>query len=190
MVNRLLASLVQTYRRRRLGITEPTVRVGRGVSFASSDTVTILSNSKLGDYVRVRGNVCIGESSHIRAFTNLDARGGSISIGNFCSLNDYCVIYGMGGVVVGNQVLIATHTIFVSSNHSYQNSKIPIRLQQIVLREIVVEDDVWIGANCTILAGVTIGSGSVIGAGSVVNKDIPPYSVAVGVPAKIIKKRA
>lgn len=57
-------------------------------------------------------------------------------------------------------------------------------------KPIVIEDDVWIAARVNVMAGVTIGKGSVIGAGSVVTKDIPPYSIAVGTPAKVIKKRA
>ena len=59
----------------------------------------------------------------------------------------------------------------------------------VVLGSVTVEDDVWIGSNCVILPGVTIGCGSVIGAGAVVTKDIPPYSIAVGVPAKVLKQR-
>jgi len=74
-------------------------------------------------------------------------------------------------------------------NHIYKDPKTPIRLQEIRAIGIIIEDDVWLGVGSTVLDGVTIGKGSVIGAGAVVTKDIPPYSIAVGVPAKVIKKR-
>jgi virginiamycin A acetyltransferase len=61
--------------------------------------------------------------------------------------------------------------------------------ETVILKEVVIEDDVWLGYNVTVLPGVTIGQGSVIGAGSVVTSDIPPYTVAVGNPAKVIKTR-
>ena len=75
-------------------------------------------------------------------------------------------------------------------NHIYDDPKISIRLQGIRANGIKIEDDVWLGVGSTVLDGVTIGKGSVIGAGAVVTKNIPPYSVAVGVPANVIKERS
>jgi acetyltransferase-like isoleucine patch superfamily enzyme len=62
-------------------------------------------------------------------------------------------------------------------------------IENTISKEVVIEDDVWLGYNVIVLPGVTIGKGSVIGAGSVVSKDIPPYSIAIGNPARVIKKR-
>jgi len=73
-------------------------------------------------------------------------------------------------------------------NHSYQDITIPIHKQGVSRQEITVEDEVWIGANCVVVAGVTIGKHSVIAAGSVVTKDVPPYSVVVGNPGRVIKQ--
>ena len=72
--------------------------------------------------------------------------------------------------------------------HGYQDVSIPPRHQKVTTQLITIDDNVWIGANCVVTAGVTIGKHSVIGADSVVTRDIPPYSVAGGNPAKVIKQ--
>jgi acetyltransferase-like isoleucine patch superfamily enzyme len=77
----------------------------------------------------------------------------------------------------------------VSTNHTYDDASIPVAQLPLTTDPIVIEDDVWIGANVTITCGVTIGAHSIIGANSFVNSDIPPYSIAVGSPAKVIKRR-
>jgi acetyltransferase-like isoleucine patch superfamily enzyme len=99
------------------------------------------------------------------------------------------MIYGTGGLKIGNDVRIATHVVITPAGHVFDKKDIPIRLQGVEMKGIVIEDDVWIGANATILDGVIIGRGCVIGAGSVVTKSLPEYSVAVGVPARVIYKR-
>jgi acetyltransferase-like isoleucine patch superfamily enzyme len=83
-------------------------------------------------------------------------------------------------------VRIATHCVIVPANHRFDSLDVPIARQPVVAKGISVEDDVWIGANSVILDGVTIGTGSVIGAGSVVTRDIQPFSVCVGNPARVI----
>jgi len=92
-------------------------------------------------------------------------------------------------IILGNNVLIGPYTIFHSGNHNYQDPKTLINKQGFQFKNIIVEDDVWIAARCTILAGITIGKGSVIAAGSVVTKNVPPFSIIVGVPGKIVGKR-
>lgn len=94
-----------------------------------------------------------------------------------------------GLIKIGNNVRIAPNVMMISANHVFENPDIPIREQGMEVKPITIEDDVWVAGRVNIIAGVTIGKGSVIGAGSVVTKDIPPYSVAVGVPAKVIKER-
>ena len=96
---------------------------------------------------------------------------------------------GQGGIRIGDGVYTGPMVQILAVNHIYDNPNIPIREQGITAQGIVIEDDVWIGASAVILDGVTIGRGSVIGAGAVVTQDIPPYSLAVGSPAKPIKDR-
>lgn len=102
---------------------------------------------------------------------------------------DYGVIIGaQGGVSIGDNTLIGPYVVIMSTNHKY-NSKNIIRKSGYIPSPITIGSDVWIGAGAKILAGVKIGDGAIIGAGSVVTKDVPPYVVFAGVPAKFIKKR-
>ena len=86
-------------------------------------------------------------------------------------------------------MLIATQCVIISADHIFDNPNELIRKQGEVREKIIIEDDVWLGAQVKVLKGVTIGKGAVVGAGAVVNKDIPPYTIAVGVPARVVKKR-
>ena len=121
---------------------------------------------------------------------------GNVSIGNNSSVQSYSIIVGygepgaeQGQVRIGNKVRIAANCMIIAGNHRFQNITKPIHGQGVEPGNITIEDNVWIGGSVNILAGVTIGHSSVIGAGSVVTKDIPPMSIAVGAPAKVIKQR-
>ncbi len=113
----------------------------------------------------------------------------NIEIGNNVSIENNCSLYGQGGIKIGNNVMMASYVHLISQNHRFSKLDKPIRDQGFEMGEIIIEDDVWIGINVVILKGVTIGKGSIIGAGSIVTKDIPPYSIAVGNPAKPVKRR-
>lgn len=130
----------------------------------------------------------IGEGTTIYPYALLKTNGGKIIVGDFCSINDYAIIYGNGGVSIGDRARISAHAVIVASEHVYEKLGYPDFGQTVEAKGIKIEPCVWIGANAVILDGVTIGTCSVIGAGAVVTKDIPPYSVAVGVPAKVIKR--
>ncbi|BEG98574.1 acyltransferase [Bacteroides sedimenti] len=111
----------------------------------------------------------------------------NVTIGNNSQIGSYCHIWGNGGVIIGDDVLIAAHCCISSLNHDYSSDL--IRTGKIIPKAVVIENNVWLGYNVTVLPGVKIGYGSVIGAGSVVANNIPPNSIAVGNPAKVIKKR-
>ncbi|BBO80267.1 hypothetical protein DSCO28_08330 [Desulfosarcina ovata subsp. sediminis] len=116
---------------------------------------------------------------------------GQVAIGEDTSVNAYSILVGVknGPITIGNGVRIAPHVMMFANNHRFANTDIPIHKQAGKAGPITVEDDVWIAGMVMITAGVHIGHGSVIGAGAVVTKDIPPWSVAVGVPARVIKSR-
>ncbi|QSJ20552.1 acyltransferase [Nostoc sp. UHCC 0702] len=98
-------------------------------------------------------------------------------------------IAGPGDIKIGKNCMIAAHSGIYANNHNFADPMQLIKHQGITRKGIVIEDDCWLGHGVTVLDGVTIGRGSVIGAGAVVNKDIPPFSVAVGTPARVIKSR-
>lgn len=98
-------------------------------------------------------------------------------------------INAQGGVEIGSNVIIGPGCMIHSANHKFERVDTPIRLQGYTEEPVRIEDDCWLGASVTVVPGVTIGKGSVIGAGSVVTKDVPPYSVAIGNPARVIRSR-
>lgn len=112
-----------------------------------------------------------------------------ISIGKESSLNTGVIIDGFGGVQIGNGVRIAAYVTINTADHNFSDTNIMIKDQGYICSSVNIEDDVWIGAHSCINKGVTIGKGSIIGSGSVVVKSIPAYSIAVGNPCKVIKKR-
>ena len=135
------------------------------------------------------GQISSGPQLRISQGVILHAHGGSIVLGSQVYLGPYTVVYGHGGVVIGDNALIAMHCCILSSNHTVAPLGTPIHSQPDVLLPTRIGHDVWLGARVTVLGGVTIGDGCVVGAGSVVTKDLPPGSVAVGVPARIIRQR-
>lgn len=97
---------------------------------------------------------------------------------------------GRSPISIGNNVLIAERVQIIGGNHALDRADIPINQQgEGKQGAIIIEDDVWIGASSIILTGITIGKGSVIAAGSVVTKNVEPYSVVAGNPARFIKSR-
>ncbi len=135
------------------------------------------------------GSVKIGPNSQIHDYAMLLTYGGNISLGANCTVNPFCVLYGHGGLTIGNGVRIASHSVLIPANHNFDDVSKPIWQQDETRLGIVIDDDVWIGTGVRVMDGVRIGRGSVIGAGAVVTKSIPPNSVAVGTPARVIRQR-
>ena len=149
-----------------------------------------------GDSSKIR----IGMHSRIMGDIFTFSHGGEISIGDYCFLGPQSRIWSAKKIIIGNRVLIA-HNVNIHDNVSHpMDSK--ERHEEFVLfaqkgsnqkadlrgKEIIIEDDVWIGFNCVILKGVRIGKGAIIGANTIVTKDVPPYAVIVGnSDVKIVK---
>lgn len=140
------------------------------------------------------GGIEIGKNTRIMCNAKLDVynyrdlKKSKIKIGENCVIGNFSVLYGQGGLKIGNNVIMGPLVVIIPATHIYSDPNEPIINQGISTEGIEIDDDVWIGSNVTILDGVRIGRGSVIGAGAVVNKDVPPFSLAVGVPARIVKK--
>jgi acetyltransferase-like isoleucine patch superfamily enzyme len=109
-----------------------------------------------------------------------------VEIGDDVSIAAYVHMWGEGGITIGNRVMIASHTTITSLTHDYNQANM---YKSLIKNRVKIEDDVWIGSHCTILLGISIGKGAVVGAGSVVTKDVEPYSIVFGCPAKHYKFR-
>lgn len=165
----------------------------RSFSSKKNNNVFLDSSVKIAENVvfdtRFGGSITIGENSELLQGALIMTYGGTIEIGARCSINPYSILYGHGNLKIGNDVLIAAHTVIIPANHNFTDVNTTINSQGLTTKGITIEDDVWIGAGCKILDGVTIGKGAVIAAGAVVNKNVPPYTIVGGVPAKELKKR-
>lgn len=128
----------------------------------------------------------LGEGSTIEDFSTINNGVGAVIIGNNSRIGIGNVV--IGPVTVGNNVILAQNIIISGLNHGYEDIDLPIHKQPVSTAPIFIEDDSWIGANVVVTAGVTIGKHCVVAAGAVVTKDIPPFSIAVGNPARVIKQ--
>lgn len=131
-------------------------------------------------------NFELGEYSTIEDFATVNNGVGDVIIGNRSIVGLSNVI--IGPVTIGNDVMLAQNIVVSGLNHGYEDVTISPKDQKVSTRPIIICDDVWIGANSVITAGVTIGKHSVVGAGSIVTKDVPEYTVVAGNPARILKK--
>lgn len=176
------------------------VLVGKGASIRYARHLSVGRDFIVEDYAEVncmtyRGiiagdRVTIGKHAIIRP-TNIygSAIGEGLKIGNNSSIGPYSYIGCSGYIEIGDNVMMSPRVSIYAENHLFDHPELTIKDQGVKREFVKIEDDCWIAANTIILAGVTIGRGSVIAAGSVVTKDIPPYSIAGGVPAKVIKSR-
>ena len=135
--------------------------------------------------IHLSNNIIIKEGSKLCP-TNKDA---IIKIGENTTIGYYSMLFGSLKIEIGANCLIAPFAYFVDANHGIKRNKL-INQQDLKAKPIKIHNDVWIGANVTIIGGVEIGEGSVIASQSLVNKNIPSYSVYGGIPAKFIKDRA
>jgi acetyltransferase-like isoleucine patch superfamily enzyme len=93
-------------------------------------------------------------------------------------------------IFIGANCMIATGCAFMPYQHGFADTRHPVRKQPLTSRgDIIIEDDVWLGVNASVMDGITIGQGAIIGAGAVVTQDIPAHAIAVGVPARVIRFR-
>ena len=137
--------------------------------------------------------IVIEDGAVIDAFVKIKPAGGSgdVVIGANSYINSGCVLYTGNGIRIGANVLIAANCTLAPTNHEYNDRARPIREQGFRPSKggIVIEDDVWIGANSVILDGAVLRRGCVVGAGSIVRHELPEYSVSAGAPARTVAWR-
>lgn len=138
--------------------------------------------------VFISNNVRIGKFARLSCYP-IKAKLGSILIGDNCYIGDFFSVLSADCVEIKNDVLFASYVTLIGENHGMDpECGIKYGLQELTGGKVVVNDHCWIGEKVIIMPGVTIGAYSIIGAGSVVTHDVPDYSLAVGNPAKIIKR--
>lgn len=125
-------------------------------------------------------NVKIGTNVQILCWDKL-------SIGNNVSIHSNCYIDAFGDIEIKDNVSIAHNSTILSSNHGWEDKTVPIKYNPMILNKVTINDDVWIGCGCRILAGVEIENRSIVAAGAVVNKNVKHKTIVGGVPAKVIK---
>lgn len=166
-----------------------------GAEFIGAQNIEIGDRVNIFRGVRINGRdnncrICLGKEVVLERGVDIAAGENSqVEIDENTFIGPYTCIGGSGNIKIGKHCLIAAQTGIIASNHIFADPWQKIRDQGQTQQGIVIEDDCWLGFGVKVLDGVTIGQGSVIGAGAVVTKDIPPYSVAVGVPAKAIANR-
>ena len=146
--------------------------------------------SGVGVVIQGFRNIRLGNGVGLNRHSSLYAARGEITLGNRVFLGDFSAINANDArIVIGNDVAIGPMTLIQGANHKFDDRNMPIIDQGHVESFVVIEDNVWIAAHCTIVPGVRIHRGAVVGAGSVVTKDVPPDAVVAGTPARVLRFR-
>ena len=176
-------------------------RVGRGVVFGQGVVLRHPSKIELGDDVVVddlvvldakgtknRG-IVVGDGVFLGRGTILSCKDGDIVLGDHTNIGFHSEVFSGSSVTVGRHGLFAAYTYLVGGGHEFERAESPVVDQARTSTGIVLGDDVWLGAGAKVLDGVRIGNHVVVGAGAVVTDDLPDGAVAVGVPARIVRRR-
>ena len=164
------------------------------------DDVVLYPESRVDNILGRRDAIWIGAHSRIRGQLVLYGHGGSISIGESCFLGEHSRIWSAARITIGNRVLIS-HGVNIHDNnaHSLSAASRHLHAKEIFSRghprvmedppiaaPVLIEDDAWLGFNSTVLKGVTVGRGAIVAAGTMVTKDVPPYTIVAGNPARVV----
>jgi acetyltransferase-like isoleucine patch superfamily enzyme len=162
--------------------------INAGRSFSLEEGCEIVGLSKRGV---VFGNKCTVKRGAVIRPTNvlLNEPGEGLRVGNGSNIGAFSYIGCSGYIELGDNVMMGPRVNLMAENHNFDRTDIPMKDQGVTRSFIKIEQDVWLGAGSTVLSGVTVGQGSIIAAGAVVTKDVPPFSIVGGVPAKILRSR-
>lgn len=144
--------------------------------------------NKFKSYLMRKRGATIGDRVKLLSGIWID-RFSELEINDDASLAKDITMVAAGGIQIGERTMIGYGTIILTANHRIPTNRGPMRFSGTELNKVTIEDDVWIGARVVLLPGITVGEGSIVGAGAVVNKDVQPFSIVGGVPAKVIRMR-
>lgn len=161
------------------------IRTQGGLTIGDDCQINALSKGG----IEFGNNVSLGSGTIIECTGVIREVGDSLKIGNHVGFAQNCFLEVRGKITIGDDCIFATGVSMAAENHNFSDVNKPIRQQGATKKGITIGRDCWIGTKVVILDGVTVGDGCVIAAGAVVNKDVPPYSVVGGVPAKVLKSR-
>jgi acetyltransferase-like isoleucine patch superfamily enzyme len=189
-----------TLLRARLGASGGLVFCGAGVRVAHARHVRAGRDLNLEDGCFINGlsrrgvvfgdRCTVGRGAVVATSGLLGGEPGEgLRIGDGSNLGAWAYVGCSGYVSIGSDVLMGPRVSLLAENHNLDATDAPIKSQGVTRLPITVEDDVWLGADTTVVGGVTIGRGSVVAAGSVVTQDVEPYSIVAGVPAKLVRGR-
>ena len=176
-------------------------RVGRNVTFGANVVLRHPHKITIGDNVVVDDGCCldakgtdnrgitIGDGVFIGRQTILSCKNGDIEIDDHANIGFNAEIFSAARVRLGKHTLVAAYTYLVGGDHLYARTDVPVLYQGRTAQGIEVDDNVWLGAHVVVADGAQVGRDAIIGAGAVVIGEIPPYHIAAGVPAKVIRDR-
>jgi acetyltransferase-like isoleucine patch superfamily enzyme len=176
-------------------------KVGRNVSFGINVVLRHPNKIKIGDNVVIDDNcvldakgqdntgITIGSGVFIGRNTILNCKNGDITLEDNVNMGFNCQIFSASHVKVGMNALIAAYCYLIGGTHTFSSVEVSPLEQQRQSKGIVLKENIWLGSGVQVLDGVTIGRDCIIGTSAVVNSDIPDYSIAVGIPAKVKRNR-
>ncbi len=156
--------------------------------YKGKGTICLSSTMKQAKYIYIGDSSFVGKHSRLNVYNKSVNYHGNIKIGSHFSAQQYFYISSADHITIGDNVLIGGNVFITDNDHGINPELGSYQKQQLTTSPVVICDNCWLGEKTIVLKGVTIGSYSIIGAGSVVTKDIPPYCIATGNPAKVIKK--
>lgn len=184
MINQMIKILFRGLRKIRRLITITYwrlngIRIGEKVNIHPS----VEFDNSNGGYIEVGSGTKLDKGVIVRSC------GGRVEIGKNCFINPYSILYGHGGLKIGNGVLVAANVVLIPANHVTKDVNVFIYMQGETARGIEIQDNVWLAAGSCVLDGVTVSAGTVIGAGAVVTKSTNVNGIYTGVPAKLVRYR-
>jgi acetyltransferase-like isoleucine patch superfamily enzyme len=176
-------------------------KVGKNVNFAKNITIRHPNKISIGDDVIIDENcmldakgidnkgIVIKNGVYLGRNSILSCKNGDITLEENVNIGFNCEVFSASDVVIGENTLIAAYVYVIAGDHDYNMTEKPISEQEGLSKGIQIEKNCWLGAKSMVLDGTKMGSDSILGANAVLSSDIAPFSVAVGTPAKVIKKR-
>lgn len=179
IIKRIFSFFRWLYWKPKFGSIKGRVRIGKNVTFQNPGTLHFGKNVGIGNYTYFLP---------LKKYAGISYNP-KITIGDGCWIGIRNSFACIDNITIGNDVLFAGYVHITDHSHGYEDVNNPIKLQKLISKgPVVIDDQCWLGFGCEILSGVHIGRHSIIGARAVVTKDVPPYSIVVGNPARIIKQ--